>query len=68
MRVVESEIMKEVGRTDFLSEATFADFPVDLLQEVKRLRREARAAGLSETEVEKISTCPLVRLLVREEA
>ena len=44
----------------------FADFPVDLPQEVKKIRREARAAGLSESEVEKISTCPLVKLLVNQ--
>ena len=49
-----------------IASMTFADFPVDLLQEVKKLRREARAAGLAESEVEKISTCPLVKLLVRQ--
>ena len=33
---------------------------------VAAMRARARAAGLSESEVEKISTCPLVKLLVTQ--
>ena len=33
---------------------------------VGSMKAQARAAGLAESEVEKISTCPLVRLLVRQ--
>ena len=31
------------------------------------MKAKARAAGLAESEVEKISTCPLVKLLVTQE-
>ena len=33
---------------------------------VAAMRAKARAAGLAESEVEKISTCPLVKLLVNQ--
>ena len=46
-------------------EARMVEIPL-CPERVLALRREAGAAGFSESEVEKISTCPLVRLLANQ--